>query len=174
MKLSIVERFLIASHLQNLANLNPQDAQHYDHQREAIENGYEYHYSEVLGTITEDVLVEEDCQEVLDILHMFDVLEYSASQMSPKPEIKDWQYTFRGFDGNNEPKQLRYAEWFCTDGRYAAFEARMPNGFNSHSRVLDTYRRQLQVYRDLGEPLTVTKEQLEAVAAAAIHPDHRK
>lgn len=121
-------------------------------------------------------------KEVLDILDMWSVIESSYEQLSAEDKIlleksaepfgKDPK--FDGFDGNNESEHMSTAKFLVHDlHRFDEFKDRY---FNSHSQVLEIYRRMLPVFeetrRNARYPFTV--EQLSKVLQSKAHPDYRR
>ncbi len=124
----------------------------------------------------------EVVKEVLDILDMWSVIEASYAELSAdekeqlasKAEPFGKEPKFRGFDGNNESEYMSTASFLVNKlDRFEEFKGRY---FNSHSRVVDVYRRMLPAFDEVmsqtGFPLGV--EQIASVLKAQIHPDYRK
>ncbi|WP_409457148.1 YfbU family protein [Pseudomonas oryzihabitans] len=82
--------------------------------------------------------------------------------------------TFIGFDGNNETTHYGIAGHLIDDlKRFSRFSGR---SLNSHCLLLDVYRRMLTVYDPIRRNFVMRKmrkEEVLAVTAAAVHPDHR-
>ena len=174
MKLKKVERWMLSNQCRILEALYPNEAGHYSKVREAIERGYELHYDWFTQNIFDgqDTMTSDESREVINILDMFDALGRSFSNLSPRPNVEDWQVTFAGFDGNNEAKQLAYARYFGSldGGRFSDVENR---DANSHMPSLERYRRQLAEWEATGGSHTLSREQIERIGAAAIHPSQR-
>lgn len=172
MKLSRVERLILANQYRILEALYPDEAESYANRREAIENGYEMHYRWQAEHIYDgdDVMTEEESREVLDILDMFAALKRSQSLVADDASVESWHLTFSGFDGNNETKQMAYARYFCglNGGRYTELDR--GDNFNSHMPSLERYRRQLREWRKSADPHSLTKEDVIRIAAAAPYP----
>jgi uncharacterized protein YfbU (UPF0304 family) len=177
MKLTRLERWILSNQMQILAKLQPDDAEHYDLAREALERGYELNYGWLAEHIADRTLSEDECTEVLDILDMFRALESSHSRFGAKPGVDDWQVRFGGFDANDpdEARRLGYFRHLRKEGKYESIGAGDDNGFNSHTRVLARYRRQLAIWK----PITperrnkLSEADYLAVAAAALPPSQR-
>ncbi|MGR6863421.1 YfbU family protein [Aliivibrio salmonicida] len=91
-------------------------------------------------------------KEVLDILDMWSFIEGSYEQLSTEGKAfveseaaslgKDPK--FRGFDGNNESEYMSTASFLVNKlDRFEEFKGRY---FNSHSRVVDVYKRMLPTF----------------------------
>jgi uncharacterized protein YfbU (UPF0304 family) len=161
-KLTRTERWILANQYRILESVDRQNADHYRDARMVLEEGYELHYDEIAENIYRDELTlsEAECTEVLDILSMFMALQDSYNALSDKSGIDARKIEFRGFDGNNETKQMVYARYYCRpkSGHFAGLEH--SEGFNSHSRSLDHYQRMLSRWRQGGEQHSLSKEQI--------------
>jgi uncharacterized protein YfbU (UPF0304 family) len=161
-KLTRTERWILSNQYRILESIRPQDGDHYRDARTALENGYELHYHEIAEHIYRDALTlsEEECTEVIDILSLFTALQDSYNALSDKSGIDTWKIKFRGFDGNNETKQMAYARYYCTSGggRFAGLEH--PEDFNSHAHSLDRYQQMLRRWKQGGEENPLSKEQI--------------
>lgn len=134
------------------------------------------------GIPFEDDDTPQEVKEVLDILDMWSVIEDSYGELSDdekqhlavEAEPFGKEPKFRGFDGNNEPEYMSTVSFLVNKlDRYEEFKGR---NFNSHSRVLDVYRRMLPAFDEAMSqtsfPLGV--EQIALVLKAQSHPDYRK
>jgi uncharacterized protein len=121
--------------------------------------------------------------EVVDILAMWDMIEYSYRELSPEDKKRveteaapfGRHVQFRGFDGNNEGEHMSVARFLIDDlDRFADFKGR---DLNSHAPSLDTYRRMLAAFTPLRSsivagPLSAT--QIIQVLKEQTHPEQRK
>ncbi len=152
MKLTDAERWILSNQHAILAKLDPNEGEH-ERIREALNNGYELHYRpEYITTNPDEIMTEEECQEVLDILTMFQVLRQSFECLADKSGIEEGAVRFDGFDGNNETKQMGYTRYYCTlppDGRFKG-DVDVKN-LNSHSYRLLRYRAMLAEYNRIKE-----------------------
>lgn len=94
-------------------------------------------------------------KEVLDILEMWEQLEYSYNQLQPADKVRiekeaepfGSHVQFRGFDGNHETEYMAAAGFLVNDlERFSIFKGR---DLNSHMPSLDTYGRMLAVYKSI-------------------------
>ncbi len=172
MKLSRVERWILANQYRILEALYPKDAKTLGKNREAIECGYEAHYDEIASSIYGDdaVVSEDDSHEVIEILQMFRSLKLAPD----KGAADERSITFDGFDGNAEIGQMAYAKYFCgLDGGRFSDIGSGSDDFDSHGPSLDTYRRQLDEWRLSADKNHLSKDEVERIAKAAIHPNYR-
>jgi uncharacterized protein YfbU (UPF0304 family) len=150
MKLSRTERWILSNQYRILETLYPAEAASYARNREALDSGYELHYGWMAERIydEDDMLSEEDCREVMQILNMYLALKRSYEALQDKSGIEEWQIKFSGFDGNNETTRLAYMRYLNEEGEAYADLDRGDN-FNSHMPSLDGYRRQLAEWKAL-------------------------
>lgn len=164
------ERVLLANQYRILEALYPDEADSYARYREAVESGYTLHYDDGAGAIYEE-MSREECREVLDILQMFDSMQFAYRQLQDKTGIEERTIEFPGFDGNNEVAQLGYTEYFIERlDRYDGLKS--ADGYNSHMPTLNMYRRMLEVWRPL-QMNQLTKMQIQSIVAERTHPDNR-
>lgn len=124
----------------------------YDNMIKALQYGFEYHYSDVFDCIFDEELSVEECKEVLDILEMYRGITYSYINLKREGRIEyltDDKIRFKGFDGNNETKQMSYARYFIVDlDRYSEIQQYAPgNDYNSHWQMLPQYRTMLSKWK---------------------------
>ena len=162
MKLTRVERWMLANQYRILERLDPENRKDHETCRMALEAGYELSYDTCAETIYETVLSADECKEVLAILNMFRALRHSMEESTDKTGIDLRAVQFDGFDGNNETKQLAYVEFLCTrQNRFSELNVR-----NSHMPVLDGYRSMRRVWESCVNKYQPTKEEIVAIAKA--------
>jgi uncharacterized protein len=139
MKLSRVERFILSNQYLILEKFDPDNAEHYARGRKALAEGYEIEYDGLAEGIYDDphCLAEDECKEVLEILTMFKALHFSFAELADKSGIEESHLRFSGFDGNNELKQLGYAQYVAE--RFPETDTSL----NSHWPMLPLYRQML-------------------------------
>lgn len=134
------------------------------------------------GIPFEDQEPPEIVKEVLDILEMWSVIEYSYNQLSEEekqmvekeaePFGKDPK--FKGFDGNNEIDHMSTASFLINDlERYEEFKDRY---LNSHAPTLDAYHRMLVVFKENQKNIDyfpLNNEEIINILKEKTHPDHR-
>jgi uncharacterized protein YfbU (UPF0304 family) len=141
--LTLIERILLANQLRILEKLEPEEGETYRVAREAIEEGYELDYDLVARQLSTDTMSEDECRFVHDVLEMYRHLTFSAKRADvPAEEIQ-----FPGFDGNNETKYLGYVN--ALFGRNLWAELHRQGGYDSHSPMLNRYRRMLAIQRNV-------------------------
>lgn len=139
----------------------------YDNMIKALQFGFEYHYSDVFDCIFDDVLSEEDCREILDVLEMYRGITYSYNKLKKERGVKnlnDDKIRFYGFDGNHETKQMSYARYYLVDlNRYFEIqEYAQGDDYNSHHQMLPKYRAMLSVWKSYPSEVKycMTEEQI--------------
>ena len=159
----LINQFLI------LEKLYPEDADYYAKHRKALQEGYKLHYKWIFEHLYEE-MSEEECEEVLDILEMYQAFAWSYMNITGKKEVDDERVKFRGFDGNNESSQLSYTSYFVVelDRFQELLYGKKYSYFNSHMPTLDKYRRMLNVWKDFGTPnkMRLSMEQIEQILEA--------
>ncbi|MBI5217218.1 MAG: YfbU family protein [Ignavibacteriae bacterium] len=162
MKLTLTERLILANQYLILEALYPQEADYYIKAREAIEYGYELEYDNLSENLNKgnNVMTKEECLEVIDILTMFDTLKISFERLSDKSGIEQSQIEFLGFDGNNEIKQMAYAQYFCTGTIPRFTNLNRGDNFNSHMPTLSRYRAMLIEWKKLPRDRNLTKDEI--------------
>jgi uncharacterized protein len=148
MELTIKDRLIIANQLRILEALYPKEAADIARHRTAIERGYQLHYDWLVNSFEKE-LSEEQCREILEILDMYRALKFSYKELKDKRDINEEDLRFPGFDGNNEPAELGYVNYFVIDlERFNELrDTRALPVFNSHMPMLERYRRMLAIWK---------------------------
>lgn len=165
--LSKIERLILSNQYRILEGLYPEDAEQYQENRKAIEEGFELHYEDCFSVLSEDTLTSEECREVIDILSMYRAITFSNKETY---KIENYNLKFRGFDLNDEyeSKRVMYARYFINDlDRFE--ELKYGNIYadcNSHSLMMDKYRKMLEVWKELGCKYELSKSEIQAIVQA--------
>ena len=111
---------------------------------------------------------ESECREVLDILDMYRAITFGLSQIDKEDPINKHRLArFIGFDGNNEGQLMSYVRYFIMDlDRYDELKQREYPSFNSHARMLETYRAMLERWQKLENKFDLSREQITAILEA--------
>lgn len=169
--LSRFDRLMLRNQYLILEKLYPEEAEHYAEIREAIENGYEQHYSSCIEGVLDgdDVMTVEECRMVLDTLTVFEQIQDAVRRGVTIPDGQEWASTFWGFDGNNESKFLGYSEYYCraNGGRFKHLNIK---NFNSHMPTLNAYARMRAAWEESANKLHLTQADVERILAAATYP----
>jgi len=172
--LTPAQRVLLANQLKILEALYPDEADHYGQWRDAVESGYTIHYDQGAEWLVTEEMTEQECMEVRDILTMFCDLKHSVAESKDTSGIDLNAVGFRGFSGNEECRYLGYADFLINKTHRWQPLSDSGDGLNSHFPFLDAYRRMLAVWRKYHPTPRLTKEQIQEITAAAIHPSNRK
>lgn len=166
MSLTRNERWILSNQYRILAALCPDEAEHFDAAREAIDCGYELHYSWLTEHIYEDIMSVEECREVIDILSMFEKIKWAYDALADKSGIDEWRTKFGGFSGNEEGKQTAYARYYCTHDtpRFVTLGL-TDKDFNGHIPVLGRYRRMLGLWEASQDKNALTKEDIVRITS---------
>ncbi|AMN66856.1 YfbU family protein [Psychrobacter sp. P11G5] len=149
-----MKRYELINQLLILEKLYPEDTDYYVKNRKALENGYELHYSWLTENIS-DGLSKEQCKEVLDILDMYRSFTFSWQRLHENEKIPD-KLKFIGFDGNYETELMGYVQYFIIElERFneLTYGKEHPY-FNSHTPMLEKYRRMLALWKQYDFDLT--------------------
>jgi uncharacterized protein len=123
-------------------------------------------------------------KEALDILSLWDAIEFSYGRLSPddkeriRKEAEPFgdDVKFLGFDGNHESEHLGVASFFVHKmGRFGIFND--GRSFNSHMPTLDSYRRMLSIFNPLKGKMFGTHLNADTIVQILkewVHPDIRK
>ena len=145
MQLTKKERWILINQYRILMALSlKEDKDEFAKACEILERGYELHYPYICNHIVDDndVLDEESCKEVIEILTMFDTIKFSYNSLQEKADIDESKIEFPGFDGNNESDQASYARFLCIkDNGFSELINRI--NVNSHIPMLPKYRKML-------------------------------
>jgi uncharacterized protein len=165
LKLTPVERLILANQYRILSALNVEDASHYDYPNRIriLESGFEGHYHEIFGSIA-DPPAEELCANVADILNLFDAIYESTDDQPPEP------LRFGGFDYNTEYEELEYAQ-FRYDRRGGGEFRHIPRPRNSHCPVIKGYLRMVKRRKERQMPYPFLQEHLEELISALTTAD---
>lgn len=123
--LTFAERVILANQYRLLEVLHPDAAPDYRARRAVVEGGFESEYDETLrGLEIMDPVSSTACEEVVGILGMFRALYGSYTRLSEadKQGVDADRVRFRGFDGNEETREFRYARFMIQDDRWGEFK----------------------------------------------------
>lgn len=167
MKLSDVERLLLANQFRILEQLAPDTSEKNDYgqRAEVLERGFTGLYSWVFEYL-DTALPEQVCEEVFEILNMHRALRHSFDALDDKSGLDSAEVAFRGFDGNEETEHYCFAEFLrrkYDGGRYGELH-KDPD--NSHAPVLESYKRMLSVWHNLGSSYALTKDEINSILSA--------
>ncbi len=172
MKLSRLDRIKLAQNFQILAKLYPDESAWYNNAAEVLRSGYELLYDEIFQGVYDDkdVLDEKTSLYVMEVLAMYDNMNYAMTRLKDKPDVSEYDLKFPGFDGNNEPTLLGFANFFCRTRN--AFERVLVDGriLNSHMPTGDLYERMLTAYRLSEDKNRLTGKDIERILEAQPYP----
>lgn len=165
-RLSRIERAILANQVSILGLLNKDNKDQYDEHLRILAEGFVREYPSVLSSVREDEIEVADCEEVIEILKMHSSLRFSFDRLADKGGVSEGDLKFQGFSGNEENRLMVYAEFVAERG--SRFENIRPaNGdYNSHLPFLPTYQRMLAVWRAFDQNALLSKEQILAVMDA--------
>jgi uncharacterized protein YfbU (UPF0304 family) len=189
--LTLVERSVLAAqHRLMAATKGVDDYEIEDHVKmaEILENGFSGEYDTVFLNL-EPELSRTECRLLWDILDMFSVLESNFNRLDDEQKAKVGRHaehalSFRGFDFNDalEARLGRYTKFLFRQDRWAEqVKVLEHDGGNSHSPMLETYKRMLLAFSPIWslrtsdhsrgrDRLFLDLEELKAVYGAWPHP----
>jgi uncharacterized protein YfbU (UPF0304 family) len=174
-KLTKVERWILANQYKILEQVDPDNAEHYQTMQEILEKGYETEYRWKTQHIydDDDVVTEEKGHYVINVLAMYDALQQSYQRLADKEGIDQNAFAFPGFDGNNEGEYLGYAR-FLRDKEEKFTDLQVSGrDLNSHFPTLDMYNRMQNAWAQRGGGHEMSRDDINAILTARIHPDNR-
>ena len=124
----------------------------YRRYQQVIESGYELLIDELWGDICQPRLSRDAQGEVLDILDMYNDLQWSLEQLDDKEGLSEEDVKFPGWDGNSTQGELYFAMLYCfrsgedfpdplttTPDRYE--NVKPSPAYNGHGPWLEGYKR---------------------------------
>jgi len=149
MKLSRAERLILVNQYKILSAINNSDD--FENQLEVLRYGFEREYKNLDPYITDlqmHPVSERVCHEVIEIFTM----HRAISSVTGNDE-------FGGFDGNYESDQHSYADYIKRQGSYTELDITK----NSHMPMLDTYRRQLSIWKNCQNQYAPTHQEIAEI-----------
>lgn len=132
MKLTKVERLVLANQYLILSKLSPENAEEYNRVREALEYGYETAYQDAFAARLVDELSVDECMLVIHAMDMYQGIQVAYGRLEDKARIEEQSTLFPGFDGNHETAYMTYARFLVEkEQRFASLKLGS-DGFNSH------------------------------------------
>lgn len=166
MNLNKKDRLILSNQYRILEALYPDEAKDFQIARTAVEKGFEIAYAFNAEHIDDEVLNQDECNFVLEVLAMHRAMNFALKNIKQEnpdyAEITDENIHFEGFDGNNETKHMSFTQYFIHDlDRFRE----LTNGneyadFNSHSPKVEVYERQIEVWKALPNKYELTAENL--------------
>lgn len=147
MKITKRDRLILINQYKILANLNRDEADHYNELISILENGYSIFYSQLDEWISEEMPLEQG-RFVLNILDLYRAIE-DIKRASKDKRILEHSYSFfRGFDGNNETEHMSFCRFLIEkQGKFQEQKQYLlkNDNLNSHMPLIGKYQRMLHV-----------------------------
>jgi uncharacterized protein YfbU (UPF0304 family) len=167
MTLNKFERRLLANQYHILSLLDQSNAGHYEKMREALESGYESAYEDAIFGSIFDGLPADESALVIDAMDMYFAIQRSYDALDDKTGIEEGRTKFPGFDGNHETAYMGYARFVVEkEGRFR-FLMPYSEDFNSHTPMLDQYRRMIDVWKLTKNRYELTRDDIIAILEAS-------
>jgi uncharacterized protein YfbU (UPF0304 family) len=171
MQLTEFERLSLINQYQMLDLLSDDEYEKENYQKNIniLSNGYEMHYGDLMYLAEDDaIMTERESSDVLEILQMFDAIDWAIHNGVDTSGIEDFRLKFAGFDGNHEQKQLGYLQFYCRkgSGNYERIvEDIRAEHFNSHAPLLGTYRSMVEEWKNSADRHHLTREDLQRITS---------
>lgn len=167
LKLTEAERWILINQYRLLAAADPSDAKHCEDAITVLENGYEQYYGEFAGITPDHEIMSARIQdEVVEVLSMHSAMLMSFRNLQEKADITQRSIEFAGFDGNEEIELYAFVGWFLNWGHGRFTELGKQNDYNSHTPMMETYRRMLEVWSRLGRRQQLSLEEIKQIIDA--------
>jgi len=155
MKLTKIERLILANQYRILEKLYPEEARDSREAFEILQSGYTLEYDSLPPHLDSEVS-EETCREVKDVLDMYRMLKNAIRDLPPGGVAPSDDAEFQGFDGNEETEHYSYALFLIeTQGKWA--ESKNAE-LNSHTPMLERYRSMLGRWKHRNDRFNLTAE----------------
>lgn len=166
MELSKKERLQFILQYKILIKLNPDEdsKKHYEYLIKILEEGYAHEYKTLLNDVHEG-LSQDQCQEIWNILSMYDAIispfVYSSMDQS---DIDKFDIQFHGFSRNEECVEACYADFIFEDMENfdAVRKFSDTSKLDSVGKSLPIYRKMLKLWESMSKPhwKNISKEQI--------------
>ena len=154
MELTKGERLILANQFEILAVLGSEDdlqKKTYLEKKRIVEMGVSSEWDQLFGLIEENKMTYEDCQEVRNILTMYNDIQWSYENLNNKDGIDKDKIIFKGFDLNFESERYEYINFLLKPGVTDEFLPQRANDLNSHCSMLEEYRTMYSKYEKIKE-----------------------
>jgi len=150
LQLSLKDRLVLSNQYRILECLDPGAVAKYRHSRDIVEQGYEVDYPSLADSFQAEMDFDL-CREVLDILDMFALMRLSYDAAGKPAALDPAGLRFEGFSSDFEEEMLACARYFIFKlGRYPSIQEAEAGNFASAGPMLETYRRMLKTWSDIG------------------------
>lgn len=163
MELSKFERLVLLNQYRILEKVDPGQADSWARSATVIENGYTLEYEDLVRGFDEDVPLEV-CQEVVQILDMFRMIQNTLRTADAKNSVDRKKAAFGGFDGNAGTGHYGYARFVIEEqGRWKDLKS---SDLSSHWDTLPRYRAMLAEWKLSADPTDLTLDDVKRIVAA--------
>lgn len=151
MELTKKERLILYNQYEILKKLDPDGEDLYERDQEILINGYKINYPDLVCGFTDET--PEDVSEfVIDVLQMYRTLNNSYDELNDeeKEQIRLYDISFKGFDGNEEIDYYKYADFYLNKlDRFGELKESEHFELNSHRNMLDNYMRMVSLWKEV-------------------------
>lgn len=150
-ELSTKERLILINQYNILKIIDKTESKYYEKCIDILENGYSIFYDRFTETFSE--MSEKECIFVLNVLGLFEKIDDLKTTFTDKAFLDHTFSTFRGFDGNDESKELSFVKFLIfKDDRFGKLSQTFSEDLNSHMPMKDKYFRMLTKFNSLNSP----------------------
>lgn len=160
--LTDTERLILANQYEILSKLEDNDygRQYYKQLSDNLKSGYKWLYEDHFQCLS-DVLDEDDAELVVKTLSLYRTLKNNYDDLEDKSVIDEMSITFKGFDGNNEGRLMRFTQALKENDRFTDIIEK--GQLNSHSPKKKQYRKMLSNWKELNEKENLTVEEIVSI-----------
>lgn len=172
MKLTDSERLILTNQFRILSLTDHKEKDFWAECQEIVEQGYEALYHD-LPEISA-ALPRDECKFVFAVLDTYRILDAYKSKHPNDVVVQNHAWAnFSGFDGNDdrESRFMRFTSFLIVkQGKWMELKSGQAasDGFNSHMRIADRYKKMVDARANLGDPVDLTHEQAMAILNAAL------
>lgn len=171
MQLDRIQRAVLSNQHKILAALYPDELDYHEQAIEILSSGYEFEYDNIVQHIYESTLSESRCREVIHTLSMYQMLNYFREDHGIPEGMSEYDFSFSGYDGNNETAELGYARFLVNQpGRWDMFKN---EDLNSHMPSTQIYARMREAWNQSEDVNRLTEEDVRRIFDARTHLSNR-
>jgi uncharacterized protein len=166
MKLTRLERLILANQYRILGHFEPENANESQGFCRALESGYEAEFERIATGIDADILNAEECHRVVDVMSMYLALQSAYTRLDDTTGIDPGLTAFPGYDGNEEGSRAAYARYCQGQGERFKGLKSWTEDFDSHYSMRAKYARMLEAWEASEQKYQLTKDDVVRILAA--------
>lgn len=166
MKLTVVERIILANQYRILEFLDPEHRDDHKFAQLMIERGFESDIND-LAVGFWDWFDAAECEFVTDVFLMYRALQEGYSALTDKHGIKPSLLDMPGFDGSRESQYHAYAQFSAKDYTNVRLAEIATKDLNSHMPTVERYRGMLARWKALPDRYVMDRASIMKVLDCA-------